>query len=414
MARAGARTRAPLGRNFQLLFAASAVSMLGDGVGLTALPLLAARLSADPLPVALVAAAGRLPWLLFGLVAGAIADRHDRRRLMWRTDALRALLAGGLAIGVLTGAIGIWALAAFAFVLATAGVLFDSAAQALIPAVVADGEPLQRANGRLAGAQMAGEQMAGPAVGGVLFAAAAAVPFALDALSFAGSAALLGRVRGQFRPHDPAAGTRSLRRDIVEGVRWLAGHRLLRSLALLGSVVNAALAAQEAVLVVLATGRLHLSATGYGLLIAGSAAGGISASLTATGVATRIGTAATIRYGIPLIALGSLGTGLAPTGWFCGLCFGVTVYAAVLLNVAIAPLRQTLMPDALRSRVFSAMRVLAFGAMPLGAVLGGAIAAWLGIRAPFVLAAALVAGCAAVAWRTISAQTIQRAREGVT
>ncbi len=123
-----ARTRVRLGRGFHLLFAASAVSTLGDGFGLTALPLLAAQLSRDPLPVSLVSSAGHLPWLMFGLIAGAITDRHDRRRLMWGTDVFRAALVAGLAAAVLTGTVTIWALVMFAFLLGSAGTLFDSAA----------------------------------------------------------------------------------------------------------------------------------------------------------------------------------------------------------------------------------------------------------------------------------------------
>jgi MFS family permease len=403
-----------LGRGFHLLFAASAVSALGDGVGLTALPLLAAQLSRDPLPVSLVSSAGHLPWLVFGLVAGAITDRYDRRRLMWGTDVFRAVLVAGLAAVVLTDTVTIWVLVIFAFLLGSAGTLFDSAAQALIPAVVpASEEPLQRANGRLYGAQLVGDQLVGPAAGGALFTAAAAVPFALDALSFAGSAALIAAIRGRFQPDRPeqaGTGGQSLWRDIAEGVRWLAGHRLLRTLALLVATINAAMAAGLAVLVLLATGRLHLTGLGFGLLSTGGALGGIAASLTAARIATRLGTSATLLCGLVLSALGILGTGLAPTGWVCAIAFAITSYAVFLFNVAGVPLRQMLVPDALRGRVVSAYRVLAWGASPIGGVLGGAVAAWLGIQAPFLLGAAVLAGCAMVTWRHITAEAIHAAR----
>jgi MFS family permease len=411
---ASGRIRVRLGGGFHLLFAASAVSAVGDGIGLTALPLLAAQLSRDPLPVSLVSSAGHLPWLVFGLVAGAITDRHDRRRLMWGTDVFRAVLVAALAAVVLTGTVTIWVLVIFAFLLGSAGTLFDSAAQALIPAVVpAAEEPLQRANGRLYGAQLVGDQLVGPPAGGALFTAAAAVPFALDALSFAGSAALIAAIRGRFQPDRPdrtTTGGPTLWRDIAEGVRWLARHRLLRTLALLVATINAALAAGQAVLVLLATGRLHLTSLGFGLLLTGGALGGIAASLTAARIATRLGTAATLLCGLVLSALGTLGIGLAPTGWACATAFAITAYAAMLFNIAGVPLRQMLIPDALRGRVISAYRVLAWGAAPVGGVLGGAAAAWLGIQAPFLLGAAVLAGCALVAWRQVTADAIEAAR----
>lgn len=409
----GARARVGLGRRFHLLFAASAVSALGDGIGLTALPLLAASLSRDPVAVSLVSSAGHLPWLVFGLVAGAVADRQDRRRLMWVTDVVRAALVAGLALAVVTHTVTIWALMAFAFVLGSAGTLFDSASQALIPAVVrAEDEPLQRANGRLFGAHLVGDQLVGPAVGGALFAVAAAMPFALDALSFVASAALIAGIRGRYRPDHgghSASGGQSLWRDIGAGIRWLWHHRLLRTLTALVAVINAATMAGQAVLVLLATERLHLTSTGYGLLWTGGALGGIAASFTASRVAARIGVATTLWSSIILSTLGAVGIGLAPNAWVCGIAFVFISYATTLFNVAGAPLRQTLIPNALLGRVISASRVLTWGAIPVGGALGGAVASWFGVQAPFVLGAILLAGCALVAWRKITAKAIQAA-----
>jgi MFS family permease len=164
------------------------------------------------------------------------------------------------------------------------------------------------------------------------------------------------------------------------------------------------------VLVLLATGRLHLTSTGYGLLWAGGALGGIAASLTASRVATRIGVPATLRTSIMLSAVGAVGVGVAPNAWVCGMAFAINSAAITLFNVAGAPLRQMLIPDVLLGRVISAFRVLAWGAIPVGGVLGGAVAAFLGIQAPFVLGAVLLAGCALVAWRRITAEAIRAAR----
>lgn len=411
------RTQARLGRRFQLLFAASSISTLGDGISLTALPLLAAQLSRDPLPVSLVSSAGYLPWLVFGLMAGAVADRRDRRRLMWAADVFRAVVLVGLAVAVLADVVTIWALAVFAFCLGSAGTLFDSAAHALLPAIVpAQDEPLQRANGRLFGAQMVGAQLVGPAVGGALFAVAAAAPFTVDAATFAASAILIVAIRGRFLPQGAAGSTmdrRSLWHDIVEGVRWLVRHRLLRTLALLVATINAATAAGEAVLVLFVTGRLGLTETGYGLLVAAGALGGVVGSLTAARIASRVGIAATLRYSIILSALGAVGVGLARTALACGIAFAVTSYSAILFNVAGVPLRQLLVPDALRGRVLSAYRMLAWGAIPAGGIAGGVVATGAGLRAPFFFGALLFSCCALVSWLRITPDAVRAARAAV-
>jgi MFS family permease len=405
-------TAVALGRRFHLLFGASAVSTLGDGIGLTALPLLAAHLSRDPLPVALVSSAAHLPWLVFGLIAGAIVDRRDRRRLMWSTDAVRAVLVIVLVVTVITGTITIWGLIVFAFLLGSAATIFDSAAQAMIPAVVpASDEALQRANSRLFGAQIVGDQLVGPSVGGFLYAAAAAVPFALDALSFAGSAALLAAIRGRFQPERTASQPRpSVWQDIRDGVRWLAHHRLLRTLALLVAAINIATMAGQAVLVLLATGPLHLSATGYGLLWSAGAIGGITASITATRIVGRIGVPTALCTVIILNAVGMLGVAVAPNAWCTGLAFAISSYAITTFNIAGVPIRQALVPDELRGRVISAYRMVSWGAIPIGGVLGGAISAWLGLRAPFIAGALILAGCAVVTRRAITTEAIASAK----
>src|SRR6266540_5974059 len=130
----GAQTN--LGPGYHKLWTAAAVSTLGDGVFLAALPLLAATLSRDPLQVSLVAFAGWLPWLLFGLVSGALVDRWDRRRVMWTVDAVRLALVGGLGVAVLAGGATIPLLATVGFLLGIGQTLFDNAAQSLIPALV--------------------------------------------------------------------------------------------------------------------------------------------------------------------------------------------------------------------------------------------------------------------------------------
>lgn len=246
-----------------------------------------------------------------------------------------------------------------------------------------------------------------------MFAVAVAAPFAFDAVSFAVSAVLLARIGGRFRVDrigSVAASSSSLLHEIVEGLRWLRHHQLLRTLALLAAAVNAAVTAGTAVLVLLVTLRLHVTGAGYGLVLSAGAIGGVVGSVVAARVTERLGTATAVRCAIVAIMVGSGGIGLAPSAWVCGVAFATIAFAAVVLNIVTSPLRQMLVPDPLRGRVVSAYRMIALGGGPLGALLGGAVGTRFGVRAPYALAAVLLAGCVVVAWRTITTEAIDNAR----
>jgi len=182
-------TRA-LGGRYWRLWSASTASALGDGLRRVALPLLAVHLSTDPRQVALVADAGTLPWLVFGLPVGALFDRWDRRRTVWVVDLLRTLTVAVLAGAAAAGALSVALLAGVTFVLGTGEIFAESAALALVPQLVASFQ-LERANGRLQAGEVTAGQFAGQGLGGVLFAVALALPFALDAATFLLSAALV-------------------------------------------------------------------------------------------------------------------------------------------------------------------------------------------------------------------------------
>lgn len=186
------------GRSLATLLAAGAVSNLGDGVTLAAAPLLAASVTRDPRAIGAVGVAWSLPWLLFALVSGAVVDRSDRRRLMVGADLVRVVGLAGLTAAVVGGRASIPALVALFFVNAAAETVFDTAWQSTLPMVV-DRDDLPRANGWLQTIEFAGNGLLGPALGGVLFAAAAAAPFAVDAASFGISALLLATIPGRFR-----------------------------------------------------------------------------------------------------------------------------------------------------------------------------------------------------------------------
>jgi hypothetical protein len=245
------------------LWTANAVSNLGDGVTLVAGPLLAASLTRDPRLVAGLAVAQRLPWLLFSLLSGALVDRLDRRLLMVRVDAVRCVVVGLLGVAVLADVATLPLLYVVFFALGTAETLFDNAAVSILPAVVPR-EQLARANGRLLGVQMVANELVAPPLGGLLFATAAAVPFLLDAGSFAAAAALVAAMSGRFRVERPeGSAATTLRDEIAEGVRWLARNRLLRILAIAIALMNLTLSATLSISVLYAQERLGLGSVGY-------------------------------------------------------------------------------------------------------------------------------------------------------
>jgi MFS family permease len=383
-----------LGRHFVKLWLAQGVSNLGDGVYVTALPLLAATLTRDPLPVSAVMFAEWLPWLLFGLLAGALLDRWERRRVMWMVDAARLMVVGGFAVAVLLGLASIPLLMLAGFLLGIGQTLVDTASQALVPALVSrDPGRLARTNGRLAGTRIIAEELAGPPAGGLLFSVSAWIPFAVDAVSFGASSALVAAIPGRtVAPGagggaSTAAGRRTrLRDEIAEGLAWLFAHRVLRALALRVAVVNLVAAAQGAVLVLFAQERLGLGSVGFGLLLAGSAVGGVLGSMVAPRLSRRLGPVPVMTGGSILSGLVAFGVGLTRNPWVAGGLLALGGLCVVTFNVILESLRQQLIPDRLLGRVISAFRLFSYGAVPLGALLGGVLARSFGLPAPFLVA----------------------------
>jgi MFS family permease len=380
------RTTAELGRPFWLVWSASTVSSLGDGIRYVAFPLLAASISHDPRAVALVSVAGFLPWPLFGLLGGAIVDRTDRRRLMWRTDALRAVLVAAFTLTVAVSSAPIALLAAVSFLIGFAETFFDNAASAIVPMLV---EPaaIERANSWLFSTQTVMSTLLGAPLGGALFALARTVPLAADATSFAVAAALVSCVTGNFRAREqqPNAGRGSVRQDILEGLRWLFAHRLLRILAVLLAVLNATFAAADAVLVLYALEVLHLATTGYGVLLALLAVGGLVGTFTGAWLRRLLGLRVLLG-GVGLIQAGVLVmAGL--TSDVALVVIGMLVLGAVSMawNVVTVSLRQRVVPPELLGRVTSSYRVIGLGAMPVGAAAGGLLAKAYGLHMPYLV-----------------------------
>jgi MFS family permease len=363
------------------LWWSTAVDTVGDGAIAAAVPLLAATTTGDPRLVALVSAATYLPWLLLSLPAGAVVDRYDRVTLMGRVQVGRAVVVGAVAVLAAAGHVGIPVLAVMAFALGSGEVIFGNAAQAVLPELVPAAQ-LQRANGTQYTVTTIGRLFLGPPAGSLLFAVAVALPFGLDAVSFALSAALLATLP---RRAQPTVG----RPAIVDGLRYLLGHRLLRTLALLLGANTFCFQLGSVSLVLLATRTLHLDARGYGLLLAGAALGSVAGGLVNARIAARLGTLPALIVALAANVPLFVGIGLSPDAVVLGVLLALNGFVTTLWNVVTVSLRQQLVPASLLGRVNSVYRLLGWGLIPVGAVAGGLLAHRFGLRAAYPIAGAL-------------------------
>ncbi|BCY08793.1 MFS transporter [Actinoplanes sp. L3-i22] len=380
---------------FGRLWTAQTISSLGDGVTHAALPLLALTLTRDPMGLAVVTAAGTLPWLMFGVLGGALVDRWDRRRTMWVTDAARAVLLAIPAVAAGLDVLSIPLLAAVAFLLGLGGLFFDTAASAYLPDLLGrDPALLERANARLRGAQTAASGFVGPPAGSVLLALGRAVPLFADAISFALSALL---VRSLPAAPKPAAQAReSLLRQARAGASYVFRDRLLLGLALRPAVGNIAFVAVETVLALFAHDRLGLATFGFGLLLTAEATGGLLGAGIASLLSRRLGTGTALTCTAAVEGLAILGLAAAPNPYVAGLALAVCGAGMGATMVLVPSLRQAIVPAHLMGRVTSTSRMLAMCAAPFGAFLGGWLASAFDVRTPLYVAAGLLLTMTAV------------------
>ena len=372
---------ARLGTGFRWLLASSWTSNLGDGLMVAAGPLLVASQTHNPLLVAAAAMSSQLPWLLFGLIAGALADRLDRRVVVMVVDSLRALVLAFLCLVIVTGRVDIWLVLVVMFVLGTAEVFADATTGTLAPMLV-EKPDLGIANARIMAGLVTVNQMIGPAVGALLFAVGMAVPFTIQAICVALGAVLVSRIgtpRGAVRENVDT----HVRQDILEGVRWLIGHRPVRTLALVIVTFNITWAAPWSVLVLWALQRVGIDEAGFGLLTTAAALGGLLSTLSYGWLERRVPLALLMRLVLGCEVVFHLAMALTTSPWAAyPLMFFFGAYAFVWGTLSNA-VRQRAVPTEFQGRVGSVYMICVMGGMLIGSFLGGLIAHWGGISAPW-------------------------------
>lgn len=372
---------ARLGTGFRWLLASSWSSNLGDGIGLAAGPLLVASQTDDEALVALAALVIWLPPLLFGLYAGALTDRLDRRLLVVAVDLARCAVLAVLAVAIATGAVSIALVLAALFLLGTAEVFADNASATLLPMLV-HRDDLAAGNARLQAGFLTVNQLLGPSLGAALFAAGSASPFVAQGVLVGLGAVLVSRVAvPHHRPEGPS--TTRLRHDIVEGFRWVLHHAAVRTLVLTILVFNVTYGAAWSVLVLYVTERLGLGELGFGLVTTVGAVGGLVGTASYGWITRRISLGAIMRIGLVVETLTHLALAVTTSPYVALPVFFVFGAHAFIWGTTSITVRQRAVPTALQGRVGSVNLVGVYGGLVVGAAVGGVLAQLGGVTAPF-------------------------------
>lgn len=386
---------------------ASAVSNVGDGMNTAAMPLLAYSLTDDSRTIALVSFAAFVPWFVLALPVGVYVDRLDRRRLMIVANLTRAVLFAVVASTAATGTLTVGLLLLLLLVVGCCEVVFDSAAQAFLPAIVPP-ESLPRANGILFATEVIGNGFIGLPIGAWLWVAAVGVPFGVNAAALALAAVLVASIRLPPRTSPVVAPVSvGFVPQLREGLAWLRRHRLLRTLAIMLGLTNMAHQMGAALLVKFAAEELGVTGAGYGVLLACMSVGAIVGGLGGDRIGDRFGDRRALVAAYGTFGVCMLGFGLAPTAIVLALVAIVEGVASTVWNVITVSMRQRVIPSELFGRVNSAYRWIGTGSIALGAIVGGQIAHFAGLRAPFVVGAGVTFTALAVGARVLSSEMRQ-------
>jgi len=412
----------PQRRRFLRFGSAVGLANLGDGIAVVAWAWTASLLTRDPLWIALLPAALRVPWVLFSLPSGIMADRADRKRLIVICDAIRACAyaAGGLLILMSlpladpsqSGVENVFlytTLLCLGFAIGCAEVARDNATQSMLPAIVPP-EGLERANGILGSIETVGNEMAGPAVGAFLIALFLPSPFLVIALALLCSALLTTSLTGSFKAAPCEGREKNWRAELMEGFRFVIGHPMLRVLVLVTGFWNFFAEMALIALVLHVQENLNSGATAYGLILAIGAVGGVVGGVVVAPLLKVFSKSALAKWmnlaAAPLFLLIAFAPG--PISVAAAMFF--FYLTGIVWNTVSISYRQRVVPEEIRGRVNSVYRLFAWGMMPLGLVASGAVVNlttdMLGrtaaLTTPFLVAAIGVFIVAALSWRPLS------------
>ena len=376
------------------------VSNLGDGIALAAGPLLVASQTDQEFLVALAALLLWLPPFLFALVAGALADRLDRKLIVITVDLLRVGVLALLATSIATDTVSIGLVLVAMFLLGTAEVFADNTSSTLVPMVV-QRDDIGLAQSRLQVGFITLNQLVGPPIGAFLFAAGMAWPFVVQGVVVLLAVLLLTRVLLPPHGRDADAEQTRISHDIVEGIRWTWHHAAIRTLVLTILIFNVTWGAAWSVLVIYASERLGLDAVGFGLIATVGACGGVLGTVSYGWITQHVSLAGLMKVGLIIETLTHLALALTTSPYIAMPVFFVFGAHAFIWGTTAITIRQRSVPMELQGRVGSVNLLGIFGGLVVGAGLGGVLAQHWGVTAPFWFAFVGSAVFVCVIWRQL-------------
>jgi predicted MFS family arabinose efflux permease len=389
---------ARLGRSFRWLLGSSWVTNLGDGITLAAGPLLVASQTHNPLAVAMATFLQRLPWLMFGLYAGVVADRANRRAIAIVTGLVRVAILLLLTASILSHRVDTGVVLAALFLFGANEAFGDTVTTTLLPMLV-DKPDLGIANSRAQTGLVLWNQLAGPPIGAALFAAGMALPFVTETVCVLAGVLMISRIRLPARSGGGQPGR--VREDIRAGWRWLWGHPAVRTLAITIFTFNVTFGAAWSVLVLYARERLGMSAIGFGLITTAMAVGGLLGSVSYGWLARRIPLGVIMRGGLIIETLTHLSLALTRSVWFALTVFAIFGAHAFIWGTTATSVRQRAVPAEFQGRVGSVYLTGVVGGIVIGSAIGGLVASVWGVTAPFWFAFGGSAIILVLIWRSL-------------
>lgn len=370
---------AALSTDFKRFWAGQTISQLGSSFTQFATPLLVFKLTHSAVSLGIATAATFVPYLLFGLVIGAWVDRVNRKRMMILVDLGRAAVIAVIPLLSVLGALAVWQVYAVGFATSVLTIFFEAGEFAAIPSLVTT-DDLVGANGKIQ-ASYSAAQVLGPLLAGVLLAVVAVEElFLVDAASFVVSAIALALVRRSFNVAQPGTGERqtSIRDDVGEGLRYVISHPVLRNISLMMALFNFVSITQATQLVLFSKERLSATDSEVALLYSAGSLGVVVLGLLAGRLRRRLSFGPAALGSLALYGAMTVALGADRVYWLALVLWGVASGVGIFFNINTGSLRQAIVPNALLGRIISIAGVLAWGAIPLGSLLGGYVVRWTG------------------------------------
>jgi len=384
--------KVPLGHDFSLIWSASLITNLVDGVLRLAAPLLAVSLTDDPILIGAMSALGLLPWLIFAIPIGALVDRVNRGKALVLGNGLRAVIALFIAFAVSQGFINIWLLLLAVFLFGICEVLVDTTSQAVLPQIL-DKSNYERGNSRLQISEVIVAQFAGAPLSGLLYAVSIALPFYFSTSGFVVAALLIlilpfKREINVGKRGDQKEEKLGLKGDIKFALNYLYQDKQIFSIVVITTSLGFFYSLSNSIAPLFILKELNVSPALFGVVLAIQGVGALAGSIAAPMASKLLGRGRALALNIFLASFLVILIGISPNAYLFTAVSVVIGFTISVWNILLMSLYQSLIPPELYGRIHGARRTIVWGLMPIGALLGGVIARG-GLRLPFIIGGAI-------------------------